>query len=104
MAKCAERLPLHRLAKMFPLHGIDIPDQTMCGCVAQCAELLEPLYGGLKRYVLESKMATTITGLTVSLPAIMVETQSFSRKSLLAATPSSPVTNGNERANWRCPD
>jgi hypothetical protein len=28
VAKCAECLPLHRQAKMFPLHGIDIPDQT----------------------------------------------------------------------------
>jgi transposase len=59
VAKFADHLPLHRQAKMFRRHGIEISDQTMCGWMAQCAALLEPLYGRLKRHVLGSKVVGT---------------------------------------------
>jgi transposase len=44
---------------MFRRHGIEISDQTMGGWMAQCAALLEPLYGRLKRHVLGSKVVGT---------------------------------------------
>jgi transposase len=59
VAKYADHLPLHRQAKMFARHGVELSDQTMCGWMAQCAELLEPLYERLKRYVLASKVVGT---------------------------------------------
>jgi len=59
VAKYANHLPLHRQAKMFGRHGVDLPDQTLCGWVAQCATLLEPLYERLKRFVLASKVVGT---------------------------------------------
>jgi transposase len=55
VSKWADHLPLHRQAKMFRRHGIELADQTLCGWMAQCANLLEPLYERLKRHVLSSK-------------------------------------------------
>ena len=59
VAKYADHLPLHRQAKMFARHGVELSDQTLCGWTAQCAQLLEPLYQRLKRYVLTSKVVGT---------------------------------------------
>ncbi len=59
VAKYADHLPLHRQAKMFGRHGVEISDQTLCGWVAQCAQLLAPLYERLKRFVLASKVVGT---------------------------------------------
>ena len=59
VSKWADHLPLHRQAKMFRRHGIELPDQTLCGWMAQCAGLLQPLYERLKRHVLESKVVGT---------------------------------------------
>ena len=59
VAKYADHLPLHRQAKMFARHGVDLPDQTLCGWAAQCAQLLEPLYERLKQFVLASKVVGT---------------------------------------------
>jgi transposase len=59
VAKYADHLPLHRQAKMFARHGVDLPDQTLCGWVAQCAQLVEPLYERLKQFVLASKVVGT---------------------------------------------
>jgi transposase len=59
VSKYADHLPLHRQAKMFRRFGVDLSDQTMCGWVAQCAALLEPLYERLKRFVLASKVVGT---------------------------------------------
>jgi transposase len=59
VAKFADHLPLHRQGKIFRRHGVEIADQTMCGWLAQCAALLEPLYGRLKREVLASKVVGT---------------------------------------------
>jgi transposase len=59
VSKWADHLPLHRQAKMFGRHGVELSDQTLCGWMAQCAELLQPLYERLKRYVLSSKVVGT---------------------------------------------
>ena len=59
VSKYADHLPLHRQAKMFARHGVELPDQTLCGWMAQCAQLLEPLYQRLKRHVLSSKVVGT---------------------------------------------
>lgn len=59
VAKYADHLPLHRQVKMFGRHGVELSDQTLCGWTAQCAQLLEPLYQRLKRFVLASKVVGT---------------------------------------------
>ena len=45
VAKTADHLPLHRQEKIFERHGVDISRKTMGGWMAQCADLLKPLYG-----------------------------------------------------------
>jgi len=57
--KLADHLPLHRQAKMLRRHGVELSEQTMCGWMAQCAQLLDPLYARLKRCVLASKVVGT---------------------------------------------
>ena len=59
VAKYADHLPLHRQVKMFARHAVELSDQTLCGWTAQCAQLLEPLYQRLKRFVLASKVVGT---------------------------------------------
>jgi transposase len=59
VAKLADHLPLHRQAKIFLRSGVRISVQTMCGWMAQCAGLLDPLYLCLKKYVLSSKVVGT---------------------------------------------
>lgn len=59
VSKVADHLPVHRQAKIFERFGLDIPDQTMGGWMRQSAELLEPLYGRLKDFVLSSKVTGT---------------------------------------------
>ena len=59
VAKYADHLPLHRQGKMFRRWGVEISDQTMCGWMAQCADLLNPLYGCLKNFILSSKVVGT---------------------------------------------
>jgi transposase len=59
VGKIADHLPLHRQRKIFSRFGVDIPDQTMGGWMRQSGELLEPLYGRLKAFVLSSKVTGT---------------------------------------------
>ncbi len=59
VAKFADHLPLHRQAKIFRRFGVELSDRTMCGWMRQCAELLDPLYTGLKDFVLASKVVGT---------------------------------------------
>ena len=59
VAKYADHLPLHRQAKMFRRWGVDLADQTLCGWMRQSADLLDPLYARLKRFVLASKVVGT---------------------------------------------
>jgi transposase len=59
VSKIADHLPVHRQVKMFRRFGVEIADQTMCGWMRQTAELLDPLYQRLKRFVLSSKVVGT---------------------------------------------
>jgi transposase len=59
VAKYADHLPLHRQAKIFRRFGVELSDQTMCGWMRQCADLLDPLYRELKDFVLSSKVVGT---------------------------------------------
>ena len=66
VAKTADHLPLNRQEKIFERHGVDISRKTMCGWMAQCADLLKPLYGYLKEVLFESKViGTDDTGVKV---------------------------------------
>jgi hypothetical protein len=55
----ADHQPLHRQEKMFERHGINISRKTMGGWMAQCAELLDPLYQLMKKELLSSKVIGT---------------------------------------------
>jgi transposase len=72
VAKTADHLPLHRQEKIFKRHGVDISRKTMCGWLAQCADLLKPLYGSLKEVLFQSKVIgtddTSVKVLDVKLP------------------------------------
>ena len=72
VAKNADHLPLHRQEKIFARHGVDISRKTMGGWLAQCANLLQPLYGSLKHVLFESKVIgtddTSVKVLDVKLP------------------------------------
>jgi transposase len=59
VAKTADHLPLHRQEKIFERHGVDISRKTMGGWLAQCADLLKPLYGSMKEVLLQSKVIGT---------------------------------------------
>jgi transposase len=59
VAKFADHLPLHRQEKMFERHGVEISRKTMGGWMAQCADLLDPLYQSLKDVLLQSKVIGT---------------------------------------------
>lgn len=59
VAKWADHQPLHRQEKMFERHGIEISRKTMGGWMAQCAELLDPLYQSMKKELLASKVIGT---------------------------------------------
>jgi hypothetical protein len=72
VAKVADHLPLHRQEKIFERHGVDISRMTMCGWLAQCADLLKPLYGSMKEVLFQSKVIgtddTSVKVLDVKLP------------------------------------
>jgi transposase len=72
VAKTADHLPLHRQEKIFQRHGVDISRKTMGGWLAQCAELLKPLYGSMKEVLFQSKVIgtddTSVKVLDVNLP------------------------------------
>ena len=59
VSKVADHVPVHRQAKILKRFGVEIADQTMCGGMRQSAELLDPLYGRLKQFVLSSKVVGT---------------------------------------------
>jgi len=66
VAKTADHLPLHRQEKIFERHGVDISRKTMGGWLAQCADLLKPLYGSMKEVLFQSKViGTDDTGVKV---------------------------------------
>ena len=66
VAKTADHLPLHRQEKIFERHGVEISRKTMGGWMAQCADLMKPLYGSLKEVLFQSKViGTDDTGVKV---------------------------------------
>jgi transposase len=72
VAKTADHLPLHRQEKIFQRHGVDISRKTMGGWLGQCADLLKPLYGSMKKVLFQSKVIgtddTSVKVLDVKLP------------------------------------
>jgi len=72
VAKTADHLPLHRQEKIFERHGADISRKTMGGWLAQCADLLQPLYASMKQALFQSKVIgtddTSVKVLDVNLP------------------------------------
>jgi transposase len=72
VAKTADHLPLHRQEKIFQRHGVDISRKTMGGWLGQCADLLKPLYGSMKKALFQSKVIgtddTSVKVLDVKLP------------------------------------
>ena len=60
VSKLADHLPLHRQEKIFERHGVNISRQSMCGWMAQCADLLSPLYAAAKEVLFRSKVIATI--------------------------------------------
>jgi len=66
VAKTVDHLPLHRQEKIFERHGVEISRKTMCGWLAQCADLLHPLYRSAKAVLFQSNViGTDDTGVKV---------------------------------------
>jgi len=72
VAKTADHLPLHRQEKIFERHGVEISRKTMGGWLAQCGNLLKPLYASAKEVLFQSKVIgtdeTSVKVLDVALP------------------------------------
>jgi transposase len=66
VAKWADHQPLHRQEQMFARHGAEISRKTMGGWMAQCAGLLEALWGAAKKDLFGSHViGTDDTGVKV---------------------------------------
>ena len=66
VAKTADHLPLHRQEKIFQRHGVEISRKTMCGWLAETANLLQSLYQSAKQALFQSKViGTDDTGVKV---------------------------------------
>jgi len=59
VSKFGDHLPLNRQESIFARHGLELSRQTMCGWMADCAELVDPLYQLLKQRALASKVVQT---------------------------------------------
>ena len=59
VAKWADHQPLHRQQQMLARHGVEISRKTMGGWMAQCAGLLEVLYGAAKKELFGSHVVGT---------------------------------------------
>ena len=58
-SKYGDHLPLYRLEDIFARHGVELSRATLCGWMAQCAELLTPLFNEMVRRVLLSLVIHT---------------------------------------------
>jgi transposase len=66
VAKWADHQPLHRQEQMFARHGVEISRKTMGGWMAQCAGLLEALWGAARKDLFASHViGTDDTGVKV---------------------------------------
>jgi len=72
VGKLVDHLPLHRQEKILERHGVEISRKTMGGWMAQCADLLNPLYRSLKEVLFQSKVIgtddTSVKVLDMALP------------------------------------
>jgi hypothetical protein len=59
VSKYGDHLPLHRQEEIFQRQGVELPRQTMCDWMRDCAELVSPLYELMKQRVLGSKAVQT---------------------------------------------
>jgi transposase len=59
VSKYGDHLPLHRQESIFARQGVELSRQTMCGWMAGCAELVDPLYQLMKQRALASKVVQT---------------------------------------------
>jgi transposase len=59
ISKYGDHLPLHRLERILERHHIDLARSTMCDWMAQCAEVLKPLYNLMVKEVLASRIIHT---------------------------------------------
>jgi transposase len=59
VSKFGDHLPLNRQESIFARHGLELSRQTMCGWMADCAELVDPLYQLMKQRALTSKVVQT---------------------------------------------
>jgi transposase len=59
VSKWADHQPLHRQQQMLARHGVEISRKTMGGWLAQCAGLLEALYGAAKKELFGSHVVGT---------------------------------------------
>jgi transposase len=59
VSKFGDHLPLNRQGSIFARQGVELSRQTMCGWMADCAELVDPLYQLMKQRALSSKVVQT---------------------------------------------
>jgi transposase len=59
VSKYGDHLPLYRQEEIFHRQGMELPRQTMCDWMRECAELVSPLYELMKKRVLGSKAVQT---------------------------------------------
>ena len=59
VSKFGDHLPLNRQESIFARQGVELSRQTMCGWMADCAELVDPLYRLMKQRALSSKVVQT---------------------------------------------
>jgi transposase len=59
VSKYGDHLPLNRQESIFARQGVELSRQTMCGWMADCAELVDPLYELMKQRTLGSKVVQT---------------------------------------------
>jgi transposase len=55
-SKYADHIPLYRLSEIFERQGFEVNRSTLCGWVAQTADLLKPVVEAMKAELLESKV------------------------------------------------
>src|SRR5271165_2168742 len=59
VSKYGDHLPLNRQEDIFERFGVELSRQTMCGWMAACAHLVEPLWEQMKQVVLHSHVVQT---------------------------------------------
>ena len=59
VSKYGDHLPLYRLEHILERHGLELARSTLCDWMAQCAEVLRPLYDLMVQRVLQSKVIHT---------------------------------------------